>query len=60
MFAGLGKRPSKLLEVPMHVLRIIGMRLRISSRPEMDETIPARLLQLLDILVWQERFKRVS
>ncbi len=57
VFSGLGKRPQKLSEVPMHVLRIIGMRLRIRSRPQMDEAIPDRMLQILDDLDWKERFK---
>ena len=52
------KTPLKLSEVPMHVLRIIGMRLRIRSRSQMEESIPDRMLQILDDLDWRERFKR--
>ena len=51
------KPPLKLSEVPMHVLRIIGMRLRIRSRPQVEEAIPDRMLQILDDLDWKERFK---
>ncbi len=42
----------------MHVLRIIGMRLRIRSRPQMEEAIPDHMLQILNDLDWKERFKR--
>ena len=48
----------KLSEVPMHVLRIIGMRMRIRSRSQVDEAIPDSMLQILDDLDGKERFKR--
>lgn len=46
---------SALRLVPMHVLRVIGMRLRIGARTKCDEAIPDRMLKILDDLDWRER-----